>query len=54
MENWCKKNKQALNAGKSKLLIFHRKDLIINDSLLYIERVKSLKILGVVLNENLT
>ena len=53
VENWCRMNKQKLNTEKSKLLLFLRKDLRIDDCYLQITRVKSLKVLGVVLNEKL-
>ena len=51
-EDWCAANKQHLNAEKTKCMLHGRKS--IENLTLTIAVVKSMKVLGVVLNENLT
>ena len=51
MENWCTNNKMKLNLAKSKCLIITRRD--IGELKLSVERVTSVKLLGLHINQRL-
>ena len=59
MSDWFKKNKLALNELKTKFIIFHKRhkkppcSFSINLNGVDLERVDTIKILGVMINENL-
>ena len=50
---WCSRNKQELNMDKSKFLLCTRQPLCLDDHF-PIQRVRSMKVLGIILNEKLT
>ena len=59
MNTWLKLNKLSLNAQKTKLMIFHRKQKQVDEINVQItgtqiERVESFNFLGIMLGENLT
>ena len=59
MNTWLKLNKLSLNAQKTKLMFFHRKQKQVDEINVQIngtqiERVESFNFLGIMLDENLT
>ena len=59
MNTWLKLNKLSLNAQKTKLMVFHRKQKHVDEinaqiNGTQIERVKSFNFLGIMLDKNLT
>ena len=59
VNTWLKLNKLSLNAQKTKLMVFHRKQKHVDEINVQIngtkiERVESFNFLGIMLNENLT